>query len=309
MQKKIHKAKIALLTCSFETPKIKTKHSVEIAYPDEIKKLHRIEQNYFVNMIKRCKDSGVNFIVSQWGFDDEANHLLMHHDLPSVRWIGGVDLELIAVSTGARIIPRFQELSMDKLGGAKFVREISFGNSSDKAILIEGCPQSRSVTIMIRGSSKIVVDEAARSIYDALCIARNLMRSNKLIYGGGSAELSCSLTVLKTADITPGVIQYAMKAFADALDQIPLALAENSGLDPIKTLTQTKARHRMEQKSHLGVDCVGSGTADMDKQKVFETLVGKKHQMTLATQACKMILKIDDVIKPNSSKTSAKNQL
>merc|ERR1711988_1118887 len=112
----------------------------------------------FIDMVKKVKDAGANLVICQWGFDDEANHLLLQNDLPAVRWVGGVEIELIAIATGAKIIPRFQELSFDKLGSAKHVKEIGFGTSQDKVIFIEGCPHSRVVTLLVRGGSKIIVD-------------------------------------------------------------------------------------------------------------------------------------------------------
>ena len=106
-------------------------------------------------MVKLCKDSGAGLVVCQWGFDDEANHLLMHEGLPAIRWVGGVEIELLAMATGARIVPRFSELSKDKLGFAKSVREISFGTTKDKMLVIEGCPNLKAVTIFVRGGNKV----------------------------------------------------------------------------------------------------------------------------------------------------------
>merc|ERR1719236_179324 len=101
-------------------------------------------------MVQKCKDSGANLVICQWGFDDEANHLLLQNELPAVRWVGGVELELIAIATGGRIVPRFSELSPDKLGTAGLVREISFGTTKDRMLVIEQCKNTRAVTIFIR---------------------------------------------------------------------------------------------------------------------------------------------------------------
>jgi T-complex protein 1 subunit epsilon len=95
-----------------------------------------MEQNYFTDMVKRVKDSGANVVLCQWGFDDEANHLLYQNDLPAVRWVGGVEIELLAIATGAKIVPRFEEITPDKLGRAGHIKEMSFGTSNDRVILI-----------------------------------------------------------------------------------------------------------------------------------------------------------------------------
>ncbi|GAQ82284.1 TCP-1/cpn60 chaperonin family protein [Klebsormidium nitens] len=300
MPKQLEDVKIAILTCPFEPPKPKTKHKVDIDSVEKFETLRQAEKQYFDDMVQKCKDAGATLVICQWGFDDEANHLLMHRNLPAVRWVGGVELELIAIATGGRIVPRFQDLTPDKLGKAGLVRERAFGTTKDRMLSIEKCANSRAVTIFVRGGNKMVIEETKRSIHDALCVARNLIRDNGIVYGGGSAEIACSLAVEAAADKVPGVEQYAMRAFADALDAVPLALAENSGLQPIDTLTAVKAAQVKEGIPHLGIDCNDVGTNDMKKQNVFETLIGKKEQILLATQVVKMILKIDDVITPST---------
>lgn len=215
------------------------------------------------------------------------------------------------------------------------MRELSFGTTKDRMLVIENCPNSKAVTIFVRGGNKMVLDEVKRSLHDALCVARNLVRDNSIVYGGGAAEISCSLAV--EARVMPcldcrqmhagtrlmngwrplnllvgnackycravlalrhrmrcvqqaeservvGVEQFAMRAFADALDTVPLALAENAGLSPIQSLTEVKSRQFKEKNPHLGIDCNSVGTNDMREQNVFETLIGKKQQLFLATQ-------------------------
>jgi T-complex protein 1 subunit epsilon len=296
MRKHINNAQIAIMTCPFEPPKPKTKHKVEIETSAKFEDLRKMEQDYFINMIQQCRLSGANLVICQWGFDDEANHLLMQYDLPAVRWVGGVEIELIAIATGSRIVPRFQEISPNKLGSAKIVREVTFGTTKEKVIFIEGCHQSSTVTLFVRGGSKMVVDESKRSLHDAICVARNLIRANGIIYGGGSAELSCSIAISEAAKNTFKIEHYALLAFADAIDQIPFALAENAGLNPIEVVTTLKARQIREKNPFLGVDCFEVGTDDMREQQVFETLDGKKQQLLLATESCNAILKIDDII-------------
>jgi len=147
---------------------LKTKHNLEIKNKEDYEKLYEIEQKYFTDMVKSVKDSGANLVLCQWGFDDEANHLLMHHKLPAVRWVGGVEIELIAIATGGRIIPRFQEITEEKLGKAGHVKEVSFGTTGEKMIVIEECANSRAVTILVRGGNKMIVAEAQRCLHDAI---------------------------------------------------------------------------------------------------------------------------------------------
>lgn len=225
---------------------------------------------------------------------------MLVNDLPAVRWVGGVEIELIAIATGARIIPRFSEISADKLGRAGRVREISFGTTKDRMIVIEDCPNSKAITIFVRGGNKMLIDEAKRSIHDALCVARTFVRDNRIVFGGGAAEISAALAVSKAAAKISTVEQYAVRAFANALEAVPVALAENSGLPAIETVSAVKARQEKEHNARLGVDCLNKGTNDMREQHVFEALISKRAQFMLATQVVKMILKIDDVIKKGS---------
>jgi T-complex protein 1 subunit epsilon len=296
MPKIVKDAKIAILTCPFEPPKPKTKHKLDITSVEAYQKLHSAEQKYFTDMVQKVKDSGANMVICQWGFDDEANHLLYQNQLPAVRWVGGVELELIAVATGGRIVPRFADLEEKKLGHAGTVREIAFGTTKERMIVIEDCPNTKAISVFVRGGNKMIVDEGIRSLHDAMCVTRNLIRDNRIVYGGGSAEIACSVHVSEAADRCPGIEQYAIRAFADALDDIPMALAENCGLSPIESLASVKAKQIEEKCPFLGVDCMQSGTNNMKDQLVFETLIGKQQQLQLATQLVRMILKIDDVI-------------
>ena len=176
---------------------------------------------------------------------------------------------------------------------------MAFGTTKDRMLIIEECANSRTVTVFVRGGNHMIIDEAKRSLHDAMCVARNLIRDNRIVYGGGAAEISCSIHVSEAADKIAGMEQYAMRAFADALEDVPMALAENSGLSPIATVSECKARQIAEKNHLLGVDCMAAGTLDMREQNVFETLIGKQQQMQLATQLVKMILKIDDIIMQN----------
>merc|ERR1719471_666700 len=298
MPKVLKDVKLAILTCPFEPPKPKTKHKLDVTNAEDYRKLRQYEIEKFDEMVKQVKDAGATLAICQWGFDDEANHLLLQRELPAVRWVGGPEIELIAIATGGRIVPRFQELTSDKLGSAGVVREMTFGTTKDRMLVIEECKNSKAVTIFLRGGTKMIIEEAKRSMHDALCVVRNLVRDNRVVYGGGAAEISCAIAVSKEADSIKTIEQYAFRAFSDALESIPIALAENSGLDPIQTLTQIKAKQVTENNPALGVDCMGTGDFDMKKQHVTESLHSKKSQILLACQLVKMILKIDDIRSP-----------
>jgi len=298
MPKELKDVKLAILTCPFEPPKPKTKHKLDVQSVEDYKQLRAYEKETFEKMVEQVKEAGANLAICQWGFDDEANHLLLQRELPAVRWVGGPEIELIAIATGGRIVPRFQELSKEKLGTAGSVRELTFGTTKDKMLVIEECKNSKAVTIFLRGGTRMIIEEAKRSMHDALCVVRNLVRDNRVVYGGGAAEISCALAVSKEADNIKTIEQYAFRSFADALEQVPLALAENCGLPPIETLTEIKSKQVSENNPALGVNCMELGSNDMKEQSVIETLHSKKSQIQLATQLVKMILKIDDIRSP-----------
>lgn len=156
MPSEVRDAKIAILTCAFEPPKPKTKHKLEINSVEEFKKMQNYEREKFVEMIQQIKDTGANLAICQWGFDDEANHLLLQNKLPAVRWVGGPEIELIAIATNGRIVPRFEDLKAEKLGSAGIVREMTFGTTREKMLVIEECANTRAVTVFVRGSNKMV---------------------------------------------------------------------------------------------------------------------------------------------------------
>lgn len=296
MPKEVRDCKIAILTCPFEPPKPKTKHKLDISTVEEFKVLQEYEQKKFQEMIDLVKQSGANVVACQWGFDDEANHLLLANGLNAIRWIGGSELELLAIATNGRIVPRFEDLTPEKLGTAGVIRELEFGTTKDHMLVIEECSNTKAVTCFIRGSNEMIVAEGVRALHDSLCVVRNLVRDSRVVYGGGAAELTCSLAVSEAADRQKGIDQYAFRAFATALDTIPMTLAENSGLDPIETLSSLKAKQVNENSPNLGVDCLGKGTNNMKDLFVIDPLIGKRQQLLLATQLTRMILKINDVI-------------
>eukprot|EP00913_Durusdinium_trenchii_P025573 g24002.t1 len=186
---------MAILTCPFEPPKPKTKHKLDIRSGEDYKKLYEHEQKYFRDQIKLIQDLDI--------IQHCANHLLFQNKLPAVRWVGGVELELIAIATGGRIVPRFEELTPEKLGKAGVVREVTFGTMKEQMLIIEDgkeCGKSKAVTVLVRGGNQMVVDEAKRCLHDANCCVRNLIRDPRVVPGGGASEMAASLSVLAAAD-------------------------------------------------------------------------------------------------------------
>lgn len=304
MPKVIKDVRLSIVTCPLEPPKPKAKHRIDIENVQDFIDLECVEQNYFKDMISQLKSSGTNLVFCQWGFDDEGNHLLLRNKLAAVRWVSGVEIELLAVTTGAQIVPRFNEITTATLGFAARVRENCFGTTQDRILVVENCAKSKALTIFIRGSSEFVLNEAKRAIRDALCAIKNLIRDNRILFGGGSTEMACSLKILDESEKCLGLKHYTLQAFSESLKVLPLILAENAGYFSIESLSQLQIRQKKEKNPFLGIDCYGNGISNMEEKKVFETLLSKQQQIQMAVQVANSVLRIDDIIKVEIPETN-----
>jgi len=310
MPASVENPKIAVLTCPFEPPKMKTKHKFELENVEAYKDLQRYEVEYFNKMIKSIKDSGANVVMCQWGFDDEANHMLLRENLPAVRWLGGPDIELVSIATNSNIVPRFESLTSDKIGSCKKISTISFDEEdNDQALLLEGCPVSKTVSVLLHATNKHLLDEVERSFHDAICVAKNIIFDNKVLYGGGSAEMRAHLFLeeyiekqsTKSNNQKPFLEHLVcLKAFMKTLLEIPTILAENglgSGAEnALEHVSQVIAKLRASKNSEwIGIDALGTGEHDMKKIGVVENLNQKCQQFNLANDLVKQLIKIDSI--------------
>lgn len=296
MPKEIKDARICILSSPLEPPKSKTKQKIEIETVEKYKDLELAEKNFFKDMISQIKNSGANFLICQWGFDDEGNHLLLRNKIPAVRWVSGSELELLAISTGAHISPRFNEITTSSLGFAGKIREITIGTDQERILVIEDGSQVKSVTIFVRGGSQLVINEAKRAIWDALCAIRNLIRDNRILTGGGSCEMACSIKISNQSENLEGFKHYIFNAFSEALKIIPFTLAENAGYSPIETLSNLQVKQTVEGSPYFGIGCRGKMVSDLRKDRIFETLISKQQQFQAVIQMVSAILRIDDIL-------------
>nr|UXY87332.1 T-complex protein1, epsilon-SU [Cryptomonas sp.] len=296
MPKQLDDVRLCILTSPLEPPKPKTKHRIEIGNIRELNNLECLEQKYFHDMILQIKNSGTNLLLCQWGFDDEGNHLLLRNKLSAVRWVSGSEIELLAVATGAQIVPRFNEITTATLGFASRIRESCFGTMEDRILIVENCSKSKAVTVFIRGSSDLVINEAKRAIRDGVCVIRNLIKDNRIVFGGGSSELSCSLKICDESKNSSGLKHFILNGFSEALKIVPLILAENAGYSSIETIYQITNKQINEKNAVFGVDCTGKVVGNMKEQKVFETLLSKQQQIQMSVQIASAVLRIDDII-------------
>ncbi|MGB9777847.1 MAG: thermosome subunit beta [Candidatus Bathyarchaeales archaeon] len=293
MPKRVENAKIALLDTALEIEKTEFDAKINIESPEQMDAFLKQEEEMLRQMVEKIEAVGANVVLCQKGIDDMAQHFLARKGILAVRRIKKSDMEKLSKATGGKIITNIDDMSPSDLGYASLVEERKIGD--DKMTFVEGCKHPRAVTILIRGGTERIVDEAERSIHDALCVVRDVVEEPKILAGGGAPELEISRALKKYAETLPGREQLAVKSFAEALEVVPITLTENAGLDPIDILSELRARHE-KGETWAGIEVNSGKVQDMSEAGVFEPLAVKKQIVKSAGEAASMILKIDDVI-------------
>ncbi|MDH5794893.1 MAG: thermosome subunit beta [Candidatus Bathyarchaeota archaeon] len=299
MPKRIEKAKIALLDTALEVEKPEFDTKINIETPEQMEAFLKEEENMLRDMVDKIANSGANLLICQKGIDDMVQHFLARKGISAIRRAKKSDMEKLAKATGGKVVTSLEDMSKKDLGYAELVEERKIGD--DKITFIEGCKNPRSVAILIRGGTERIVDEAERSIHDALCVVRDVVQEPKILVGGGAPEIEIARTLRDYAESLAGREQLAVQRFAEAIETVPLTLGENAGLDPIDILSDLRARHEKGEK-WAGVDVFEGKVKDMEKLEVYEPLAVKKQVIKSATEAATMILKIDDVIASGKTK-------
>ncbi len=299
MPKRIENAKIALINSALEIEKTEMSAEIRISDPQQMKMFLEEENRMLKSMVDKIVQSGANVVLCQKGIDDIAQHYLAKANILAVRRVKESDMTKMSRATGARIVNNLDDLTADDLGSADLVEERKI--ETDKWVFVEGCKNPKSVTILIRGGSQRVVDEADRSLHDALMVMKDVFEHPAIVAGGGAPEAYIANELRQWASSQEGRAQLAVQKFADALDVIPLSLAENAGMDPIDTMTELRASQSKGSK-WTGVDCRNTKVTDMYKQNVLEPVVIKQQIIKSATEVVSMILRIDDVIAASKSK-------
>ena len=293
MPKRVEKAKIALLDCPLEIEKTEFDAKINIESPEQMDGFLKQEEDMLRDMAEKIAKTGANVVLCEKGIDDMVQHFLARKGILAVRRNKKSDMEKLAKATGGKIVTNLDGMTSADLGYAALVEERKIGD--DKMTFIEGCKHPKAVTILIRGGTQRIVDEAERSVHDALCVVRDVVEEPKIVAGGGAPELEVSRMLKKYAETLPGREQLAVKAFAEALEAVPITLTENAGLDPIDIISDLRARHE-KGETWAGIEVNNGKTQDMAKAGVYEPLAVKKQIVKSATEASTMILKIDDVI-------------
>jgi thermosome len=293
MPKRVEKAKIALIDSAIEIEKTEFDAKINIESPEQMDAFLKQEENMIKEMVEKLAAQGANVILCQKGIDDLAQHFLSRKNILAVRRVKKSDMEKLAKATGGKVITNLDDTTKKDLGYAQLVEERKIGD--DKMTFVEGCKNPRAVTILIRGGTERIVDEAERSLHDALCVARDVVEEPKIVAGGGASEMEVAKVLKEYAETLPGREQLAVMCYAEALESIPTTLAENAGLDPIDIISELRASHE-KGEVWARVDVHAGKVENMKKLGVFEPVVVKKQIIKSCTEAASMLLKIDDVI-------------
>ncbi|MCW1296070.1 MAG: thermosome subunit beta [Candidatus Parvarchaeota archaeon] len=302
MPRIVEDAKIALLDAALEIEKTEVDAQIRIERPEQLESFIAEEEKMLKEMVEKVKKSGANVLFCQKGIDEVAQHFLAKAGIFAVRRVSESDMKKLAKATGARIVSSLDDLSAKDLGYAKVVEEKKIAGES--LTFVKKCKNPKAVTILIRGGTEHVVDEAERAIKDALGDLKAVIEDGKVVAGGGAPEIEVAKELRKYAETLSGREQFAVKAFADSMEIIPKTLAENAGLDPIDMLVEIKAKHEKGEK-WAGIDVNGK-VSDMWKLGVIEPLKVKIQAVKSASEAAVMILRIDDVIAAGKVKESGK---
>ncbi|KXA89660.1 thermosome subunit [candidate division MSBL1 archaeon SCGC-AAA259I09] len=293
MPKKIEEAKIALLNAAMEVKETETDSEIRVSSPEELQKFMEREEADLREMVDKIKEAGANVVICQKGIDDMVQHFLAKEGIFAIRRAKKSDMEKLARATGGKIVTDIDDISSEDLGGAGLVEERKI--SGEDMTFVEKCKHPTSISILVRGGTEHIVDEADRSLEDAMCVVARTVESGKILPGGGATEIELSMKVSDYADSIGGKEALAVKAFANAVESVVRALAKNAGLDPIDTIVELRNKHESGGAS-LGLDAYDGEVKDMIEEGVIEPLQIKTQAASSGSEAAVMILRIDDVI-------------
>ena len=293
MPTKIQNAKIALVNAALEVEKTEMSAEIRISDPSQMQMFLEEENRMLKEMVTKLHNAGTNVLICQKGIDDISQHYLAKHGILAVRRVKESDMTKLAKATGGRITTNLDDITEKDLGYADLVQQKKI--ETDKWVFIEGCKNPHSVTILIRGGSQRVVDEVDRSIHDSLMVVKDVIETPSIVTGGGSAEAYLAGQLNEYADSFDGREQLAVKQYAEALESIPLTIAENAGMDPIDTIISLRAKQNSGKKGS-GINAREGKIGDMNSLNILEPLVVKEQIIKSATETACMILRIDDVI-------------
>ena len=293
MPKRVKNAKIALINSAMEVKETEIDAEIRITDPNQLKAFIDEEEKMLRDMVDQIKNAGTNVLLTQKGIDDLAQHYLAKEGIFAVRRVKKSDMEKLHRATGANIVTNIDDLSSKDLGYAGIVEEVKIGD--DEMIYVKECKDPKSVSILVRGGTEHIVDEVERALEDCLGVVPAALIDKKVLGGGGAPEVEVAKQLREYAKSVGGREQLAIEAFANSLEVIPRALAENAGLDPIDVIVDLRSKHE-KTGAKMGIDVYNGKVKDMFKEGVIEPLRVKTQAIDSASEVAVMVLRIDDVI-------------
>jgi thermosome len=289
MPKRIENAKIALFDGTLELKKLSTDAKVKITDVSGLQSLRDGEERIIAQMVEALAKTGANVIFCQKGIGLSAQHYLTKHGILGLRRISDEEIKMLALATGGKIVGDLLQIKEADLGHAELVEQRKVAR--EQMIFVEGCQNPKAVSIIVHGGTEILLDNIERALHDALCAIGDVLKSERVVPGGGAAEVEVAERIKEFASTITGRDQLAARSFADAIEVIPITLAENAGLDPIDILVKLRSKHEAGFRNY-GVSLPKGEPADMIELGVFEPLQAIKS----AVEAASSVLRVDDVI-------------
>lgn len=293
MPRVMSEARIALINSAIEVKKTEVDAKIQITDPTQLASFLEEEQRHIRGLVDAIVNAGANVVVCQKGIDDLAQHYLAKAGVFAIRRAKKSDMEALSKATGGNVVTNLDDLSEADLGHAARVEERKIGESD--MTFVTGCPEAKSVSVLLRGGTEHVVDEIRRAFDDAVGVVAVAWEDGAVLTGGGSVLASISRDLRTYAEGIGGREQMAIEAFATAMEIIPRTLAENAGLDPVTTIIELRKAHADGQR-HAGINVYDGGVADMMAANVIEPMRVVEQAIQSATETATMILRIDDVI-------------
>jgi len=301
MPSAVKSAKIALIDSAVEVKSTETDAKISITDPSQMQAFIDMEEKMLRDKVEKIAASGATVVFCQKGIDDVAQYFLAKKGIYAARRVSKSDMDKLTRATGAKIVSNLDELNSKDLGNAGVVEEVKVGD--EEMTYVRDCKNPKAVTILIRGGTEHVVDEAKRAMEDAVGDVAAALITEKVVGGAGAPEIELSRQLRQFANSLSGREQLAVNAFAEALEIIPRTLAENAGIDPIDLMTELKAAHDKGNK-WAGIDVFAGKVVDSWKAGVVEPLKIKTQAVSSASEVAVLILRIDDVIASGGSKNA-----
>ena len=290
MMKKIENAKVLLLNQPLETMRTKSESEIEIVSPTQMSQFLKQENYDLQYYVDKIVESGANIVISRKGISEFVHDELAKNNIVSMRRVKYNDLWWLEKATGAKTCEDIEKISENELGIARKIYEKKVGD--DTMVFVEGGDHPKSVTLLLRASSKRYLDEFHRNALNAFYVLRNFIETPYVVFGGGASELKISKRVREKSRLSENKEQIVIEKFAEALEEIPLTLARNIGMNFLDTLTQLRSKN---SKEWWGIDSAQRSVKEMSSTGVVETFSVKEQVFKTAVEITNMILNVDDI--------------